>query len=145
MTEKNCERFIAKYHSAVVKASGKDTEKLRAKIASEWVQDYLKNYPQEGKDINLFMANFKNFLEEELGFADEVNITVEDNEVHVRVSGCKICYGNEILRSENINTMCPITNTCLLGLLRATGKSPKLVGVEKETGKVGHCKIRYAI
>ncbi len=144
MTEKPCERFIAKYHSAIVKASGKDIEKLKAKIAGEWVRDFFKSHPQERNDINAFMANFGVFLEKELCFADRVHIATDDNEVHFSVSGCKICHGNEILRSEHVNTMCPITHTGLSAILKATSKRPKLISVEK-TSKVGDCYIKYRI
>ncbi len=143
--ENNSDRFIGKYHSAVVKALGKETERVKAKIANVWVRDFLRSYPQEGKGFDGFLKDFKEFLERDLGFADEVKITAENEEIIVSVNGCRICAGNEILRSENANTMCPIIHTGLSAIFKATGKSPTFVGAEKETGKVGYCTLRYVV
>jgi hypothetical protein len=120
------------------------TEKLKAKIASEWVKDWEAELGGPILDEEEFRQKFQQFLEEELGFAGSANVSIEGEELRIQVEQCSICHGNEVLRSRGEPTLCPILSTGLLSISRVLKRKAELLGVDKP-GPVGFCTIIYRL
>ena len=143
MPEK-ADQFVKKYHTAVVMATKDRTEKLKAKIASEWVKDWEAELGGPIVDEEEFRQAFQDFLEQELGFAGGAKVSIEGDELRIQVEDCIICPGNEVLRKREEPTLCPILSTGLLSISRVLKRNAELVGVEKP-GPAGFCTIRYRL
>ena len=137
------DQFLQKYHKAVGMATKDTLEKVKPKIASEWVKEWAGDLEGPITDKEKFSAEFQLFLTEELGFADSTAVTVDGDELDIKVDGCIICAGNELLRQAGEPTLCPILSTGLMAINRVLGMRATLLGVDK--GGVGFCTIRYKI
>jgi hypothetical protein len=73
----------------------------------DWEAELGGPIPYEEK----FLRAFQKFLAEELGFAGSTGVTIEGDELRIRVEECSICHGNEELRSRGEPTLCPILST----------------------------------
>lgn len=138
------DKFVKKYHAAVVMSTKDQTEKLKARIASEWVKDWEAELVGPIVDEGEFLQAFGKFLAEELGFAGSAKVSIEGDELHIQVEQCIICHGNEMLRSRGEPTLCPILSTGLLSISRVLKRNAELLGVEKP-GPVGFCTIKYRL
>jgi len=138
------DKFLQKYHKALVMAVKDQLEKVKPRIASDWVKDWQGELggPVEGEED--FRLKFEEFLQKELGFAGTASVTIEGEELRIQVEECAICPANEILRQQGEPTLCPILSTGLLAISRVLGKNAELLGVEKD-GRVGYCTIKYRI
>jgi hypothetical protein len=139
------EQFIKKYHKAVVLANKDQLEKVKPKIASQWIRDWLKDLGGPIADEEEFRAKFEDFLSDELGFARTSTVSISGDELTIDVGGCSICPGNDLLRQEGEPSLCPILATGLVAISRVLGKNATLVGVDKEGKPVGFCQIKYKL
>ncbi|MBN2168379.1 MAG: hypothetical protein JW738_03980 [Actinobacteria bacterium] len=136
-------KFVKKYHKALVMANKNDIEKMKPKIASQWVKEWMEQLDGKITDEQEFTARFEEFLSDELGFADISKVSIDDGHLLIDVQGCAICPGNELLREAGEDTMCPILSTGLMSINRVLGKKATLEGVDKEGKEVGYCTIKY--
>jgi len=137
------DEFLPKYHRAMVLAMKEDLEKVKPRIASVWIKEWMEGLEPPPGDTEEFRARFEGFLRE-LGFSESSTVSVEAGELSIRVEGCSICPGNELLRQGGEPTLCPILATGLQAISRVLGSNATLLGVEKED-RVGYCTIRYEL
>lgn len=142
---KNAEEFMKKYHVAVARANMSQLEKIKPKIASEWINEWMTEVGVSITDEDEFRAKFEEFLTDGLGFADESKVTITGNELTIDVGGCIICPGNDILKKAGEEALCPITPTGMMAISRVLGKKATLEGVDKEGKPVGWCQIKYKL
>jgi hypothetical protein len=135
--------FFKKYHHAVVKANAKNVEKLKAKIGSEWADEFRTKTGTklEGKE---FDRALEEYLSNELRFCDRVKVTSEGEDLGIEVRGCHICHGNEVLKGEGEPALCPIVPTGLFSISRVSDRKASLQEVRKN-GIVGECDICYKV
>ena len=142
---KNSDEFIKKYHVAVARANKGQLDKIKPKIASEWVNEWMEEVGGSITDEEEFRSKFEQFLTEGLGFADDSKVSIEGDEMIIDVGGCIICPGNDILKKAGGEALCPITPTGLMAISRVMGKKATLEGVDKEGKPVGYCQIKYQL
>ena len=142
---KNPEEFMKKYHVAVARANQSQLEKIKPKIASEWINEWMEEVGGGITDENEFRAKFEDFLSEGLGFADDIKVSIDGDELIIDVGGCIICPGNDILKKAGEEALCPITPTGMMAISRVLGKKATLIGVDKEGKPVGYCQIKYKL
>jgi len=142
---KKPEEFIKKYHVAVARANKGQLDKVKPKIASEWVNEWMDEVGGAISDEQEFAAAFQQFLTEGLGFADYSNVSIAGDELILDVGGCMICPGNDVLKKAGEEALCPITPTGLMAISRVMGKKTTLEGVDKEGKPVGFCEIKYKL
>lgn len=142
---KNAEEFMKKYHVAVARANMSQLDKIKPKIASEWINEWMTEVGDSITDEDEFGAKFEEFLTDGLGFADDSKVTIAGDELTIDVGGCIICPGNDILKKAGEEALCPITPTGMMAISRVLGKKATLVGVDKEGKPVGWCQIKYKL
>ena len=142
---KNAEEFMKKYQVAVARANMSQLDKIKPKIASEWINEWMAEVGDSITDEDEFRAKFQEFLTNGLGFADESKVTITGDELTIDVGGCIICPGNDILKKAGEETLCPIAPTGLMAISRVLGKKATLEGVDKEGKPVGYCQIKYKL
>ncbi|HEY5527419.1 MAG TPA: hypothetical protein VIK02_07550, partial [Candidatus Anoxymicrobiaceae bacterium] len=142
---KNEEEFLAKYHQAVVLANKDQIEKMKPKIASQWVNEWMAQVGDSITDPEEFRSKFESFLTDDLGFADDSKVSINGDDLVIDVGGCAICAGNDMLRKAGEPTLCPITPTGLMAISRVMGKKATLEGVDKVGKPVGWCQIKYRL
>jgi hypothetical protein len=140
MGSQNLKEFIKQYHRALVLALGKDIKSTNAKIGSILAEQWAATQNNGGYD---FKNSYQQYLQQ-LGFADTVNVRLTDTTCEVDIKGCALCPGNELLRREKKETMCPILKTTGYALLKATGKKVKINKPQKN-GIVGECTLKYEL
>jgi hypothetical protein len=135
--------FFKKYHRAVVKSHAGGVEKLKARIGSEWAEEFRAQtgVSLEGEDFN---RAFEDYLNNELRFCDRVSVKGEGDELSIEVRGCHICHGNELLKVEGEPALCPIVPTGLFSISRVSRRKASLHEVRKN-GVVGECEICYQV
>ncbi|MBC7228792.1 MAG: hypothetical protein H5T74_00160 [Actinobacteria bacterium] len=133
--------FFKRYHRAVVKANAGEVEKVKAKIGSEWAEEFRARAGGrlEGEEFNRALEDY---LENELRFCEEAEVRGEGEELSIAVKGCHICHGNELLKAEGQPALCPIVPTGLFSISRVAGRRASLREVRKN-GVVGECEICY--
>ncbi|HEY5526524.1 MAG TPA: hypothetical protein VIK02_02980 [Candidatus Anoxymicrobiaceae bacterium] len=139
------EEFFKKYHIAVARANKSQLDKLKPRIASEWVNEWMEQVGGSIADPEEFSVKFQEFLTEGLGFADDSKVSVKGDELTIDVGGCIICPGNDVLKKAGEEALCPITPTGLMAISRVMGKKATLLGVDKEGKPVGYCQIKYKL
>lgn len=134
--------FIKKYHRAVVKSVSGELEKVKARMGSEWAEEFRRKAGTglEGED---FRRALEDFLREDLRFSEQVKVNGNGDGLKIEVKGCHICHGNEELRREGAPTLCPIIPTGLFSISRVGGRKASLREVRKDSGVVGECEIYY--
>jgi hypothetical protein len=142
---RTAEEFIKRYHVAVARATKGQLDKIKPRIASEWVNEWMAEVGDSISDEEEFRAKFEEFLTDGLGFADDSKVTLAGDELVIDVGGCAICPGNDILKKAGEEALCPITPTGLMAISRVMGKKATLQGVNKEGKPVGYCQIRYEL
>lgn len=142
---KNQDEFIKKYHIAVARANQDQLEKMKPKIASEWIKEWTEKVGSSITDEEEFRSKFEQFLTDELCFSDDSKVSIVDDELILDVGGCVICPGNDILKKAGEEALCPIAPTGLLAISRVLGKKPTLEGVDKEGKPIGYCQIKYKL
>jgi len=123
----------------------KQLDKIKPKIASEWINEWTAEVGDSITDPDEFTVKFEDFLTNGLGFADESKVTITGDEMVVDVAGCIICPGNDILKKAGEETLCPITPAGMMAISRVLGKKATLEGVNKEGKPVGWCQITYKL
>lgn len=139
------EEFFKKYHIAVARANKSQLDKLKPRIASEWVNEWMEQVGGSIADPEEFSVKFQEFLTEGLGFAVDSKVSVKGDELTIDVGGCIICPGNDVLKKAGEEALCPITPTGLMAISRVMGKKATLLGVDKEGKPVGYCQIKYKL
>jgi len=142
---KNAEEFMKKYHVAVARANMSQLDKIKPKIASEWINEWMTEVGGSITDEEEFRSKFDGFLTDGLGFADESKVTIAGDELTIDVGGCIICPGNDILKKAGEEALCPIAPTGMMAISRVLGKKATLEGVDKEGKPVGWCQIKYKL
>lgn len=137
-------QFCKKYHKALVLAIKDQVEKVKSKIASDWVNDWKEGLGNRVEDPEEFRRSYEDFLSNELSFSDLSHVSLGDNKMEITVEGCAICPGNDLLRQAGEQTFCPIIPTGLFAISRVYGRKASLEGVEKP-GPVGYCNITYIV
>jgi hypothetical protein len=130
---------------AVARANKSDMDKVKPKIASEWINQWMEEVGGGVTDEEEFRAKFEEFLAEGLSFADDSKVSIEGDELIIDIGGCIICPGNDILKKAGDEALCPITPTGMMAISRVLGKKSTLVGVDKEGKPVGYCQIKYKL
>ncbi|MBU1672544.1 MAG: hypothetical protein KKF41_03780 [Actinobacteria bacterium] len=138
------DEFFSRYHKAMVEALGGHAERIKPRIASAWVKEWQEKLDGSIENPDEFARAFEGFLSGELGFADTTRVRLDDDLLLIDVGGCSICFGNELLRKEGKQALCPILPTGLTAINRVLGKKATLLGVDKD-GTVGDCTIRYRL
>jgi hypothetical protein len=142
---KNPEEFMKKYHVAVARANMSQLDKIKPKIASEWINEWMTVVGSSITDEEEFRAKFEDFLTNGLGFADDSKVSISDDELIIDIGGCIICPGNDILKKAGEEALCPIAPTGMMAISRVLGKKATLIGVDKEGKPVGYCQIKYKL
>jgi len=137
-------QLCMKYHKALVLAIKDQVEKVKSKIASEWVSEWKKELGGKVVDEVAFSDRFQEFLSVELSFADLSDVILEEDKLEIAVEGCALCPGNDLLRQAGEQTLCPIIPTGLFAISRVLGRKVSLDGVEKSS-QVGTCNITYTL
>lgn len=135
-------QFSKRYHKAFVQAVGSDVEKAKSRIASNWVNDWKKELGRPLSDSDDFSEGFQSFLSNELCFADRSEVSLEGDRLEIDIENCAICPGNDLLRQEGRDVLCPLVPTGLFAVSRVHDRKASLDEVEKP-GPVGYCKIKY--
>ncbi len=135
--------FFKKYHRAVVKANAKEVEKIKARMGSEWADEFRARAgcKLQGEEFNRALEDY---LVNELRFCEQARVRDEESGLSIGVKGCHICHGNELLKAEGQPTLCPIVPTGLFSISRVAGRRASLREVRKN-GVVGECEICYAV
>jgi hypothetical protein len=136
--------FTKRYHKAFVEAVGSDVEKAKSRIASSWVKGWQEGLGHKIEDPEEFRSRFQDYLDNELSFADVSDVTIGDSSLEINVENCALCPGNDLLKKEGKEALCPLVPTGLFALSRVHDKKASLEGVEKP-GRVGYCKIKYKV
>lgn len=138
----NAKEFIKQYHRAVALALEKNMKTMNAKIGSiladQWFASQSEQY-----NANNFASTYRQYLQQ-LGFADTIDLRLTDNTCEVDIKGCAICHGNELLRKEKKEPMCPIMKATSYALHRGTGRNVK-TGKPQKNGTVGECVLKYEL
>lgn len=142
---RNSDEFLKKYHRAIVLANKDNLEKMKPRIASLWVKEWIKRLDRKIIDGAEFAAALEEFLSGDLGFADNVGVSLKGDRLLMNVEGCGICPGNEMLRQAGETGMCPILPTGLTAISRVFGMKATLEGVDKEEKPIGFCTIEYSL
>lgn len=142
---RSLQQFITRYHQAVALSSGDRLERMKAEMASRWVDGWMEELGGPVEDESEFPRLFGEFLERVLGFADTVNVSIERDRLNIAVEGCCLCPGNDLLREQDEPTLCPILSTGLLAAKRVLGRKATLLGVERDTLPLGSCSINYRL
>lgn len=137
-------QFVKKYHKAVTRAVGDQLDRVKPRIASDWVKDWKEQLGGPVVDPVEFRGEFEDFLTQELGFAKDTKVTIEGDLLTIDIGGCMLCPANEILRGLGEPSHCPIISTGLMAISRVLEKKATLLDVKKE-GPVGFCKIKYRL
>src|SRR5450756_2659647 len=82
---KNAEEFMKKYHVAVARANMSQLDKIKPKIASELINEWMAEVGGSITDEDEFKAKFEEFLTDGLGFADESKVTIAGDELTIDV------------------------------------------------------------
>ena len=135
--------FFKHYHRAVVKASGGNLEKVRAKMGSVWAEEFRRKTDGKlaGEEFNRALEDY---LHGDLRFCEQAKVAGEGDDLSITVKGCHICHGNELLKAEGEPALCPIVSTGLFSISRVSGRKATLQEVRKN-GVVGECEICYRI
>lgn len=135
--------FFKRYHRAVVKANAKDLEKVKARIGSQWAEEFRSRTGTrlEGEEFNRALEDY---LVNELRFCEEAHVSGSGDDLSIEIRGCHICHGNELLKAEGHPALCPIVPTGLFSISRVSGRKAGLREVRKN-GAVGECEICYAV
>lgn len=135
--------FFKRYHRAMVKANAKEVEKVKARIGSQWAEEFRARTGSklEGEEFNRALEDY---LANELRFCEEARVKGGGEELSIEVKGCHICHGNELLKAEGQPALCPIVPTGLFSISRVGGRKANLREVRKN-GVVGECEICYAV
>lgn len=141
----NPEEFIKKYHVAVARASKGRLDKVKPRIASEWVGEWMDEVDGSIADEQEFAPRFEQLLTEGLGLADDSKVSMVGDELVIDVGGCMICPGNDILKKAGEEALCPMTPTGLMAISRVMGKKATLEGVYKEGKPIGYYEIKYKL
>jgi len=136
--------FFNRYHKAFVQAVGGDVEKAKSRIASSWVNDWKDGLGRTLEDEREFAERFQSFLGEDLCFADRSDVSLQGDRLDISIEGCAICPGNDLLRAEGKEGLCPLVPTGLFAISRVHRKKAFLEKVEKP-GPVGRCTIKYRL
>jgi len=142
---KNVEEFVKKYHVAIARANMSQLDKLKPKIASEWINEWMTEVGGSITNEEEFRSKLEEFLTDRLGFADDSRVAIDGDELTIDVGGCVICPGNDILKKAGEEALCPITPTGMMAISRVLGKKATLEGVDKEGKPVGYCQIKYKL
>lgn len=134
--------FCKRYHKAFVQAVGADVEKAKSRIASTWINDWKDELGGPVEDGGEFEERFQSFLDDELCFADRSEVSLDDNKLAIDIEGCAICPGNDMLKQEGREALCPLVPTGLFAVSRVHNRKATLDEVEKP-GPVGRCRIKY--
>ncbi len=135
--------FLERYHYAVVKSNQGSLDKLKARIGSEWA-NMMKGRYGKIEEAKKFSHCIESFLKDDLALCDSVNAKEEDDHFSIDIKGCRLCYGNERLRRENLPALCPVTAMGLSSISRVRGRKATLKDVMKK-GVVGECNINYKL
>ncbi len=84
---KNVEEFMKKYHVAVARANMGQLDKLKPKIASEWINEWMTEVGGSITDEEEFRSKLEEFLTDGLGFADNSKVAIEGDELTIDVQG----------------------------------------------------------
>ncbi|RJP31521.1 MAG: hypothetical protein C4536_07900 [Actinobacteria bacterium] len=136
--------FFKRYHRAVVKANANNVEKLKARIGSEWAEEFRRRSTGARLEGEEFNQALEDYLANELRFCDQVDVNGDGEEISIEVKGCHICHGNELLKAEGEPALCPIVPTGLFSISRVAGHRASLEEVRKN-GVVGECEICYKL
>ena len=134
--------FLKEYHSTVVKAAGENAKKLNTKIGIIMADKFDANTPNFNNTKD-FTQKFENYLKN-LEFADQVSIYCDEKDYMLKIKGCEICHGNEILRQEGIGTACPIVQMAKYSIVKKMRKNVTLNGIDKP-GPIGECVMRFTL
>lgn len=142
---KKPEEFFKKYHVAMARANRNNLDKIKPRMAADWIEEWMRQVGDKITDPEEFAAKFELFLTEGLGFADRSTVEITGDEMVIDVGGCMICPGNDILKRAGDDALCPITATGLKAISRVMDRKATLEGVNKEGKQVGYCEIRYRL
>lgn len=135
--------FFKQYHAFIVKALGEDSKKVSIKIGQAIADSWLSNVGTF-KDNTEFAQSFENYLRYQLSFATHVRVHCSENDYILSIKGCAICHGNEILRKENAQTMCPIIQAARHAAVKGLAKNVITKGIGK-SGVIGECVIELEL
>ncbi len=143
MSETMDRELLKRYHCAVVKANLDGLEKLKARIGSQWAEEF-KERSGSIEDRGEFGKALSGFLREGLRLCEEADAEANGEGLSVSIRGCHLCHANEELRKEGNPAMCPVIPAGLQAISKSHGRKATLEKVEK-TGTVGECTIKYKV
>lgn len=139
------DQFVKKYHKAVVMANRDRVEKMKPRIASEWIREWMDELGGQVRDTEEFREKFEEFLTKELGFAESSRVSLSGDILTIDIAGCAVCPANQELHGAGEPGMCPIISTGLAAISRVLGRNATLLGVIKEGKPLGSCQINYRL
>lgn len=137
--------FFAEYHAAVFEALGDDAARYNARIGSILAARWLKRVEDTPREQEGFRKAMEEYLQGPFRFSETARLHFgDDGSVHLHVTGCDICPGNDILRGMDKKGQCPISQMLKSALGRSIGGKVEFTGSEKP-GPAGECFLRYQV
>ena len=136
--------LLARYHAALIGSlSESELAKVRVKLGGGLLEPFIEGLGDQPLDGAELKSRLEAYLREDLQMAPRVSVTMAGPEVEVEVSGCHLCHGNDLLRSQGKLPCCPFAPGINRALSRALQGGSRLEGVSKPTGVTGECVIKY--
>lgn len=137
--------FFADYHAAVFEALGDDAARYNAKIGSILASRWLGRLEALPREREGFKKAMEGYLSGPFRFSETAELSFsDDGAVHLHVTGCDICPGNDILRGLDKKGSCPVSQMLKSALGRSLGDKVEFTGSDKP-GPTGECFLRYRI
>lgn len=141
MDEQIPESLFQKYHVALVKALGEDVQKVFVKLGRD-----LGSQMSNGGKISLqkLEKELAKYLQNDLKLGEKIDVNIEDHELNIEVTGCRICPANQILRSQGMGGACFLPGI-LMGAIKPVDEIKRATLTESEKYEVGHCRMKLKL
>jgi len=135
------ESLFQKYHVALVKALGKDAEKVFVKLGRNLGSQIAKEGRISLKELEEELADY---LQNDLKLGEKIKVNIDNHTLNIEVEGCRICPANEILRSQGASGACFLPGI-LTGALKPIKEVKRATVVGAEKYEIGHCRMQLKL
>jgi len=134
------ESLFQKYHVALVKALGKDAEKV-FKLGRNLGSQIAKEGRISLKELEEELANY---LQKDLKLGEKIKVNIDNHTLNIEVEGCRICPAKEILRSQGASGAYFLPGI-LTGALKPIKEVKRATVVGAEKYEIGHCRMQLKL
>lgn len=140
------QELLARYHAELISLLPEsEREKYRVKLGAALLQPFIDRFSGQQLTPEQLQPLLEAFLRDELQITDAARVILDGEELHVEISGCHLCHGNELLRGRGGHGFCPYAPGVNRAVSRTLGRGSQLQEVDKSAGVVGQCALRYRI